>query len=476
VFYRVLIYLKTIQMIELDKKYITVLDNIKSSIQLSDELKAYLEEEGMEEYKELVSKFENDIHEVYEQVADNNPLQLISLEKYLLDEQFEGLYLPKVLGYSVLRGRVNENVKYYRPQEHFARVLHFIINSSNFEQIKQRVGQSVQIGFALSSDIWITNTIESVTNKRVKSFLLSQKLHKYLDEKIRNSALVKYRKQFQSLNFQTAVFPDNAAGFHREAESIKDFLIYRAHADYNNENILPAINSLLANESLRDSIDLYEICIILGLYYDLDDKGRKLLKEDSTVVREKLDHSGHHFMNFLNDHSEEVGGIPQEAEKNLASYIDRSVSDVLTNYFNVLDKVNSLGYVHEDAIAAVREYYYKNEGLSVENEAIRKSILAKLKTFLSNIDVQDYNEYFEINKTFVAYMDVFSNQKFNQDLKDLCLRFVRKCLKHYTDKRSKEYQDIKKYVKSTFVDYGFMTEKQVNELFKTRRKPRASSK
>lgn len=460
-------------MIELDKKYKTSLDNIKSGIQLSEELKAYLEEEGTEEYRELVGKFENDIHEVYELVADKNPLQILSLEKYLLDEQFEGLYLPKILGYSVLRGRVNDQVKYYRPQEHFAEILEFIINSSNFEQIKQRVGQSIQIGFALSSDIWITNTIDNVTNKRVKSFLASQKLHKYLDPKIRNSALVKYRKQFQSLNFETAVFPDSLSEFQLEAESIKDFLIYRANKDYDNSNVLPSIQKLLANEDLRESIDLYEICILLGLYYDLDEKSTKLLKEDSTIVRKKLDQSGHHFMNFLNQHSERVGGIPQEAEKNLASYIDRSVSDILTNYFSVLDKVNSLGYVHEDAITAVREYYYKNEGLSVENDAIRKSIFAKLKKFVSNLEPADYPEYFEINKTFVAYMDIFSNQKFNQDLKDVSLKFIRKCLKHFTDKRGKEYQDIKKFVKASFVDYGFMTEKQVNELFKTKRKPKS---
>ena len=84
----------------------------------------------------------------------------------MLDEQFEGLYLPKVLGYSVLRGRVNEKVKYFRPQNHFKNVLEAIINSSNFEVIKQRVGQSIQIGFAFSSDIWITNIIEKVNNKK----------------------------------------------------------------------------------------------------------------------------------------------------------------------------------------------------------------------------------------------------------------------------------------------------------------------
>ncbi|MBT8191023.1 MAG: hypothetical protein KJO29_11400, partial [Bacteroidia bacterium] len=104
----------------------------------------------------------------------------------------------------------------------------------------------------------------------------------------------------------------------------------------------------------------------------------------------------------------------------------------------------------------------------------RKSILSKLSRFLNNLEVTDYNEYFEINKTFVAYMDIFSNQKFNQDLKALSLKFIKRCLKNFKDKRSKEYQEIKKFVKVTFVDYGFMTEKQVTEVFKTKRKPKAS--
>ena len=98
---------------ELDIKYKTVLDNIKSSIQLSDELKTYLDTEEDEDYKALVAKFESEIHELYIQVANVTPLQLESFESYLLDEQFEGLYLPKALGYAVLRGRVNDNIKYY---------------------------------------------------------------------------------------------------------------------------------------------------------------------------------------------------------------------------------------------------------------------------------------------------------------------------------------------------------------------------
>ena len=43
-------------------------------------------------------------------------------------------------------------------------------------------------------------------------------------------------------------------------------------------------------------------------------------------------------------------------------------------------------------------------------------------------------------------------------------------MKVYTDKRGKDYQDIKKFVRTNFVDFGFLTEKQVVDLFKTKRK------
>lgn len=459
-------------MMELNKKYATVLDNIKSNIQLSEELKVYLDEEGDEEYKALVAKFENSIHEVYEQVASENPLQIIALENYLLDEQFEGLYLPKILGYSVLRGRVNSFVKYYRPQQHFADVLEFIINSSNFEQVKQRVGQSIQIGFSLSSDIWITNIIEKVTNKRVKTFLQSQKLHKYLDQKLRNTGLVKYRKQFLSLNFETCAFPENNTELHLEAESIKDFLLYRAKSDFPNDSLNPSINKMLSNKDFLTQDAFYEVLIITGLYYDLEKEGQASLLAALSSMRSNLEEASDKYFQFLNEHSVAKKGISIECEKRLSDVISRSIDDNISAFYNTLDKVNTVGYVHEDAIAAVREFYYKHEGLSIENEAIRQSILSKISKVLLNLEANDFTGYLEINKTYSAYMDVFSNQKFNQDLKDFSMKFVKRFLKVHTDKRSKEYQELKKFVKSSFIEYGFMTEKEITEVFKTKRKPK----
>ncbi|NNK90411.1 MAG: hypothetical protein HKO89_07360, partial [Saprospiraceae bacterium] len=140
----------------LNSSYLSELEEIKKAIQASDELKKFLDEEEDDDYRALVQKYEGAIHDLYTRVANDNPLQLVSIEEHLLDSEYEGLYLPKALGYSVLRGRINDDIKYYRPQNHFKNILETIINSSNFEQINQRIGQSIQIGFSLSSDIWIT--------------------------------------------------------------------------------------------------------------------------------------------------------------------------------------------------------------------------------------------------------------------------------------------------------------------------------
>ena len=50
-----------------------------------------------------------------------------------------------------------------------------------------------------------------------------------------------------------------------------------------------------------------------------------------------------------------------------------------------------------------------------------------------------------------------------------------KLLKKYTDKRGKDYQDIKKFVSTAFQDFGFLKEKEVVEMFKTRRKRKKTS-
>ncbi len=456
----------------IDQKYLTSIESIKSGIQNSDLLSAYLDTEEEEDYAKLKEYFEPKINELHEQVANENPLQLVAFERELFDEGFEGLYLPRIMGYSVLRGEVNERVKYIRPQNHFRDILVAICNSANFENLRNRIGQTVQVGFGLSSDIWISNLKGLFTNKKILAFLDSQRLAKYRDEKSRLTGLVKFRKQFESLNYQTTSFPDNATDLKLMAPSIKSFLIHRATKGFDNSNLTGPIAGLIENDLFVGSNEYVELMLIVGLFYDLDASSKSSLTKALDVLREDNEFPQKFFAQY-NGLLEEGIGLTPAMDKRFSEIISRTKSDALTDFYEVMDVVHTKGYIHEDSIEVVRGFYDNHEGLSVYNECLRKQIMNSFEGFLSNLPEESYTEYYEINKTFIQYMDIFSNQEFNQKVKQISLKYIKKLKKRYTDKRGKDYQDIKKFVKSTFTDLGFMTEKQIVELFKTKRKPKA---
>jgi hypothetical protein len=140
-----------------------------------------------------------------------------------------------------------------------------------------------------------------------------------------------------------------------------------------------------------------------------------------------------------------------------------------------MNVVDGKGYVHDDAIEAVRTFYDRHAGLSVVNECLRWAIFSYFEKLMKNLPVEDYTMYFDINKTFATYINIFGNQEFNQYVKKLTLSYVKKLLKKYTDKRGRDYQDIKKFVSASFLDLGFMKEKEIVELFKTRRKKKVTT-
>jgi hypothetical protein len=132
--------------------------------------------------------------------------------------------------------------------------------------------------------------------------------------------------------------------------------------------------------------------------------------------------------------------------------------------------VHTQGYINEDVMQVVKNFYDNHEGLSTINECLRRMIFGYLYNTIIHYKERDYPDFFEISKTFAAYMRIFDNERFNQNLRDISQEFIRKCLIKYTDKRGKEYQEIKRFVAGNFPAWNFLKAKDVVELFKTRRK------
>src|SRR5688572_29119180 len=102
---------------KLDQKYQIELDTLRGVIQSSDLLAAYLEDEEETSYQALRDEFEPQIEALYERVSENHPLQLTTLEDALLHPEFEGLYIARILGFSVLRGEIDQDYHFKRPQD-----------------------------------------------------------------------------------------------------------------------------------------------------------------------------------------------------------------------------------------------------------------------------------------------------------------------------------------------------------------------
>lgn len=453
----------------LDKKYQATLDTIKKQIQSSEILAAYLEEESDELFKALQDTFEPEMYTLYHEVALNEPLQIIALEKAMLHEELEGLFIPKILGYSVLRPEVNAQCKYVRQQDHLREIIEIMAHSANFELIRKRCGQTLQIGFALSSDIWITNLCDKIENKRIRQFLQAQKLDKYRDEEERKIGYKKYKNQFKNELFHTAEFPGNVNELKVHFNTLKQFLGVRISRKLNNESIRPYLLEFIRNKDFQNEA---EYVVIFGLFINFFDHSEAEAKELGDILnglRKSSKEFIQRYFNFIKEALNSDMDLNAESDKRVFNLIDKTIKDDISAYYKLIDAVHTKGYIHEDSIENIKAFYSQHEGLSTVNECVRGVIFNYFKKLINNLEPDDYLSFFDLTKVYHAYLSIFSNEHFTLDIKHLSMDFVNRLLLNFTDKRGKDYQDVKRFVATTFVEYGFLRDKEVVEMFKTRR-------
>lgn len=458
----------------LSKDYLKELESIKEELLNSEALSTYLDTEEEEDYKELQEKFEPKLDGLHSVVADKNPLQLVELEKAMLNEELEGMFLPRILGYSVLRGELNEHYKYKHAQEHFYNILVAIANSPNFDYLRLRIGQTIQIGFALSTDIWVSDLLSKVENKSVRKYLQKQRISEYYDPKVREIVYNKYYRQFENFNYKTAPFPKDLGELKMYGNRLKEFLLFRAASDYDNATLVPHINEFLNKEEFVFEPEFIKITLVLGMYFDLKETNFNKLTNVFNKLRKEKEDFDIEFFSYYLQFVDDKANFKIDAVGNLSKFIDKSIDDELTTFFKLMDVVYKNGYVAVETIDAIRKYYNTHEWLSNHNRCLRHSLLNRFSKFFNNLAEKDYTEFFEMFKTFSIYMDIFSNEKFNQNIKKISMEYVKRIMKVYTDKRGRDYQDVKKFVMSTFVDLKLYKQKELVEFFKTKRKKKVS--
>lgn len=455
----------------LNDDYKERLQAVAEVIQGSDELAAYLDEESPELYKVLQDTYEPLVSEIYQEVAENDPLQIKALEKVLLNPYFEGLFLPRILGYSVLRGEVNEDLKYTRPQEDFKNVLQVIATSANFDQLKQRIGQTVQVGFSLSSDIWISNLLDQVENKKVRAFLQSMRHDRFRDQNERKTLLERYKKQFAHYNFYTAEFPETVNELKVEFGALKSFLLNRIKFNSKHDSYSNEIHAIITKKQFSKEQEYLELLAIISHFIHLNPNENEHLKKALNDCRKENPNFNQHYFQFLKKELKQANSAMSPAsDKKFSDLLDRSISDDLVRFYNIIDTIHSKGFIHEDVLDGVNAFYSQYEGMSINNECLRLSMINMFAKVVNNLTCPEYHSFFELNKTFGGYINIFSNSAFNQEVEGMCMEYVNKLLAFYKDKRSKEYQEIKKLVSSNFTELEFLSDKELVDLFKIKRK------
>lgn len=453
----------------LDEVYLEQLSAIAGAIQNSPLLAEYLENEEEEYYNALRQEFEQMIGELYHQVAIDAPLQLTIFERYLLNEAFEGLYMPRILGFAVLRGEINDQYRYVRPNEHFKEILLAICHSPHFELLKKRIGQTIQVGFALSSDIWISNLLSLIENRRVRYFLQQQHSDKYHDLKAREALYKRYANQFKGNLFISADFPETPGEMKAGFSALRQFLLQRFAAGVDNTSLKPQLFNFLDNPEFSGHEEYVQMLALCGQFIELDNAEQARYKAHFERERKTYPQFDRVFLQYLLTINESFP-IKPEHDLRMSRLVDKTVADKISDYYKIADKIHTLGYVHPEAIEAVREFYNSHKALSVESACLRALVYNYFHQLIKGLQISEYPAFIELSQIFNLYIKIFGNQEFNQAVEDLSLEYTDSLLQHFTDKRGRDYQDIKKFMFNQFVEMGFLSEKELSEKFKTKRK------
>ena len=454
----------------LAEQYAQRLEDIKAAIQEGEALATYLESEEADDYNALKETHEPEIAELYAEVAGADPLQLQALEEAILDPAFEGLFMPKVLGYATLRPRVSEQGRYYRPQDHLRTVLLAIAGSSAFGELEKRIGQGVTVALALSTHVWVTKLIAEIPTKQARNFYQNHHDTQLRTPELRFAAYNRYKRQFAKENYASAAFPTDAAELATGYDDLEGFLRYRFGGAFDNASLSEPVAAMLSNEAFAKTPQFERFIALVGLFMQVPDKLENGLRKQLRELAAEEGFAERYFAQLRSLHADANVEITPEVDQRMAQRVGTSGDGELQRYYALVSKIHEAGIDDLEAQDAIRVYMSEQSGLSDVNECVRQTVLRYFTARMNELDEDNYTEFFSLTKLFGTYTDIFGNESFKQELRTQSVKYVKSLMRRYTDKRGRDYQDIKKFVRTTFVDLKFMNEKEVVNFFKTKRK------
>lgn len=81
------------------------------------------------------------------------------------------------------------------------------------------------------------------------------------------------------------------------------------------------------------------------------------------------------------------------SDKKFSDLLDRSISDDLVRFYNIVDTIHSKGFIHEDVLDGVNAFYSQYEGMSINNECLRLSIINMFAKVVNNLTCPEYHSF-----------------------------------------------------------------------------------
>ena len=350
-------------------EYAQRIEEIKAAIQESEELAAYLESEEAEEYNAFKETYEPEIAALHEEAAAYYPLQLEALELALLDPGLEGLFMPKLLGYAVLRPRVAEQTgQYHRPQDHLKQVLLAIAGSNAFTELERRIGQGVTVALALSTNVWVSTVLGEIPNKHPRNFFQSHQDQTLHTAAQRMQLYNRYKRQFATDNYAAAAFPETKADLARDYPALEEFLRTRFSRELDNESLVGPVLDFLANEEFGDTKEYVRFISLACLFVDTPEDYENQLRTQIRQLSKDPAFVRAYFELLAELHHDGEVEITPEVDRRMALRVGVSGDGLMQQYYGLVTTIHDTGIGSLEAQDAIRLFVREQDG-GLHNDA-----------------------------------------------------------------------------------------------------------
>ncbi len=452
---------------KLDSEFITKFEAIKSFMMGHETYQNYIDQIDQESFDAMKATLDPYLMALFNDVAGKAPLQLIALEDLIMDEELEGLFLPEILTFNVLRASVNDKSKFTRTPDRLERIIRFICISPGFDFIKNTIRLPLRLSLVMSSSIWGHKLAESIQARRSREYILQQLQEARRDEHASALQYKRLRDTYRHIAYQSAPVPVPGSTWKIQYIDFRKFIIDRINHSQDNAALKPSIYEMLNEEYFSGSEEIIELLILLAHFFELEDDDFEAVEE--LFARFRANHSSFNEVYFDILRSLLLKDELTFSTSNAAIISDLLEStkggDDLTEFYHLMTACDESELLTEDFVAKVELFSSQHRELVPVTSCLKIILLQIIDHEISEILGSDYTTLPDRIYLYDRIAEAFLEASYRESVAEVIVGHL-KVLMFYYDKSEPEFKEIKKMVGGTPVDYGFITMKEIRSLYR----------